>query len=272
MMRKILPLLLGLALLAGACTRESKAEEQLTPLAEVNGDLLTLEGFRSTFSDEQWSKLSAEQKKREIEDWVNLTLLAQEADTQKIDEERAVRQRIEYASKKIKANALISKRLASVAIGEEELFNYYRIHQSEFQGKLMEYDVQRILCQDAASARTILRRLTEEGYDFDLAVAEYSRESLKENHGRMGFVTAAGPDSLFWRAVQSQPANQPVVAEINGQSYILRQVQQREGAQEANFTEYRAEIRAILLKERKQQVYDDLIRELKMKTPKIYYY
>ncbi len=267
-----LSLLLLLLLLACACAREKKDGEQLTPLAEVNGDVLTLEGFRSTFTDEQWNKLTAEQKKQEIEDWVNLTLLAQEAEAQKLNEERAVRQRVDYAAKKIKANALISKRLASTAIGEEELFSYYRIHQSEFQGKLMEYDIQRILCSDAASAATLLQRLVKEGYEFDLAVAEHSQEVLKNNQGRMGFITATGPDSLFWRAAHELPANTPGIAVINGRSYILRHLQQREGTQDANFAEYQAEIRSILLRERKQQVYDELIRELKMKTPEIYYY
>lgn len=271
-MRKFFPLLILLLALFAACDRDKDAREKLTPLAEVNGDVLTLEGFRSTFTDEQWNNLTAEQKKQEIENWVNLTLLAQEAEAQELDEERAVKQRVDYAAKKIKANALISKRLASIAIGEEELFNYYRIHLSEFQGKLMEYDIQRILCSDAASAATLLPRLLNEGYDFDLAVAEHSQETLKNSQGRMGFVTAAGPDSLFWRAAHELPANTPGIANINGQTYILRHIQQREGTQDANFAEYQAEIRSILLKERKQQVYDDLIRELKMKTPEIYYY
>ncbi len=271
-MRKFSLILILLVLLAGSCTRDKRDAEQQTPLAEVNGDMLTLEKFRSTFTDDQWNKLSAEQKKQEIENWVNLTLLAQEAEAQMLNQEKGVQQRIDYATKKIKANALISKRLASIAIGEEELFNYYRIHQSEFQGKLMEYDIQRILCKDAATAAAILKRIREEGYDFDLAVAEHSQEALKNNQGKIGFVTAAGEDSLLWRAAHELSANTADIANVNGRSYILRLIQQREGTQDANFAEYRNEIRALLLKERKQQIYDQLIQELKRKTPEIYYY
>ncbi len=265
-------IVLLLFILAAGCVRGPKEDEHQTPLAEVNGDVLTQESFRSTFTDEQWNNLSAEQKKQEIENWVNLTLLAQEAEKQNLQEEQAVKQRLDYAQKKVKANALISKRLASIAIGEEELFNYYRIHQSEFQGKLMEYDIQRILCPDAASANTLLKRIKEEGYDFNLAVAEYSQEPLKQHQGRMGFVTAAGEDSLYWRAAHELPDNTPGIVTVDGKTYILRYVQQREGTQDANFAEYRKEIRAILLRERKQQVYEEIIRELKMKTPGIYYY
>ena len=261
-----------LALGFAACAKEEQTERKLTPLAEVNGEQLSLEGFRSTFTTEQWNSLSPEQKKQEIENWVNLTLLAQEAQAQKLDEELAVRQRIDYANKKVMANALISKRLASVSIGEEELFDYFRIHQSEYQGKLPEYDIQRILCSDATSANALLQRLANEAYDFDLAVAEFSQEALKAEQGRMGFVTAAGDDSLFWQAARELPANNPGLATIEGKTYILRHLQQRDGAQDASFTEYADDIRAILLKERRQQVYEDLIRELKAKTREIYYY
>jgi hypothetical protein len=271
MQKLILSFLLLATFLAG-CQYIKKDKEKSTPLAEVNGDVLTLEGFRSTFTDEQWSNLTEEQKKQEIEDWVNITLLSQEAEAQDIDNEKSIQQRIEYARKKIKANALISKRLAGISIGEEELFNYYRLHQGDFQTKLMEYDVQRILCKDAATAGIVLKRILNDGYDFNQAVSEQSLESLREKQGRMGFVTSAGEDSLFWRAAHELKENMPGLAVIEGQNYIIRVISQREGTQDANFEEYRSEIRDILLREKKQQVYNDLVRELKMKANGIYYY
>ncbi len=268
-MQRYFILILLLLLLLGGCSGGDKGKK--TPLAEVNGEVLTLEGFRSTFTDEQWNSLSAEQKKQEIENWVNVTLLAMEADEQKLDEEKAVQQRIDYATKKIKANALISQRLANVKIGEEEMFNYYRIHQSDFQNKLMEYEVQRFLVKDSGAADILLKRL-KEGYDFNQAVVAQSQETLKDNYGRMGYVTSAGADSLFWRAAHEQKSNEPAIANVNGSTYILRWTAQREGSQDANFAEYRSEIRNILLRERQKQVYDDLVRELKMKTSDVYYY
>jgi hypothetical protein len=267
-MPRYLILALALFTLAGCSTRN---KEKQTPLAEVNGEVLTLEGFRSTFSDEEWNKLSPEQKKQQIEDWVNVTLLAQAADEQKLGAERSVRQRMDYAVKKIKANALIASRLASIDIGEEELFNYYRIHRSEFQSKLLEYDVQRILTKDASTADILLKRLRE-GYDFNTAVSEQSQEILRDKLGRMGFVAAAGKDSLFWRAAHSLKENDPGVVSIEGATYILRYTGQREGSQDANFNEYRDEIRQILLREKQKQVYEDILRQLKTQENEIYYY
>ncbi len=266
--RFALAFLLLLAVLS-ACERSRG--DKATPLAEVNGEVLTLEGFRSTFSDEQWQRLSSEQRKTEIENWVNVTLLAQAAAEQKLDEEKAVQQRIDYAVKKVKANALIAQRLANISIGEEELFNYYRLHRSEFQSKLLEYDVQRILLRDESAAQILLKRLRE-GYDFNAAVSEQSQELLRDKGGRMGFVTASGKDSLFWRAAHELKPNEAGTVTVDGQSYVLRHTQQREGSQDANFTEYRGEIRAILLREKQKQAFDDLVRELKMRSNKIFYY
>ena len=267
-MRRMLWLLLPLLILAG-CGK--KGDDKLTPLAEVNGEKLYLEMFRATFTDEQWNSLSAEQKKKEIENWINLTLMAQEADEQSLDKEKAVRQRIELAEKKVKANALMAQRMANINIGEEEMFNYYRVHQSEFQSKLQEFEVQRILCPDASAAEILLQRLRD-GYDFNLAVREQSQESLKDNLGKMGFVTASGADSLFWRAAHGLWPNQPRIAPIGGKTYILHHTARREGSQDANFGEYRAAIREILLKDRQKQVYDDLVRELRMKAKGVYLY
>jgi peptidyl-prolyl cis-trans isomerase C len=268
MHRYLLPLMLILLVLS-ACSNK-KAEKE-TPLAEVNGEVLSMEDFRSTFTDEQWNNLSGEQKKQEIQDWVNVTLLAQAADEEKLDEEKAVRQRIDYAAKKIKANALIAKKMANLDIGEEEMFNYYRMHQSDFQGKLQEYSVQRIKVKDAGTADILFKRL-QEGYDFDAALREYDQESLRDNQGKMGFISATGADSLFWRAAHLLKQNEAGKADVSGGSYILRWTDKREGSQDANFGEYRSEIRTILLRDKQKQVYEDLLKELKMKAGEIVYY
>lgn len=265
---KRLPLLLLLLLALMSC---SKQKDKGIPLAQVNDEILTLEGFRASMGEERWNAMSPEQKKKYIEDWVNVTLLAQEAEKLGLDKERAIRQRLNFAAKKVKANALIARRLASVRISEDQLFNYYRIHQADFQSKLMEYNVQRILVDKQNSAEILLKRIID-GYAFDEAVLAHSRENLRENLGRMGFIVSGGPDSLFWKAAQKLEQNDPGLLAADEGVYILRWTEQREGTQEANFEEYRNEIRAILLREKQRQVYEDLVKELKTKTGKVYYY
>lgn len=71
-----LSFVLILFLLFAGCTKKGDNPEKLTPLAEVDGDFMYQEAFRGLFTDEQWNEMSPEQRKREIENWVSLTLMA----------------------------------------------------------------------------------------------------------------------------------------------------------------------------------------------------
>jgi hypothetical protein len=117
----------------------AKKEEKGIALAQVDKEVLYLEDFKSTFSLEDWDNLSPEQRKKYIEDWVNLTLLSQYADSKGLDKDKAVKQKISYATKKVKANALIAKRLSQIEVSEDQLFNYFRLHQGEFKKNAVEY-------------------------------------------------------------------------------------------------------------------------------------
>ncbi|PKN77599.1 MAG: hypothetical protein CVU48_11105 [Candidatus Cloacimonetes bacterium HGW-Cloacimonetes-1] len=248
-----------------------KATKESAKLAQVGSEYLRTKEFKSLFSTEEWENLSSESKKKYIEQWVNLTLMAQEADRQKIDEDEAIKQKIEYAAKKVKANALIATRLAAIKISEEELFNYYRIHQGDFQKPLMEYKVQRIFVADIAKAEKIKQDMSV-GMSFDRAVQTYSQEDLKSGGGYMGFVSSTGPDSLFWYAVKDQKPTETTLMTTSNGCYLLRYVEERSTSKEVGFEEYKAEIRRRIQQEKRQQVYTDLLLELKQKNPDIYYY
>lgn len=267
-MRKTAVLFL-LVLLAFGCGKKNKAE--VVKVASVGDEILSEEGFRATFSEDQWNSLTPAQKKKYAEDWVNLTLLAMEAEEAGLDKDPGLKQRLDYATKKVKANALIAQRLASIQISEDELFNYYRVHQADFQGKLMEYNVQRVLVKNKSTADELLSQL-KNGMAFDVAVLSYSEEDVKSSFGSMGFVTAAGPDSLFWRAVRDLKVNEPGLLSTSGGWYVLRYTESREGTQDARFEEYRDAIREKILSERRQQVYEGLLREVKSKHNDVYYY
>jgi len=269
-MKKLLLILLCLPLLMGLSCKK-KQDKSSPPVAQVSEDILREDAFRSTFSDEQWNALTAQQRKKYAEDWVNLTLLAREADAQGISDQPAIRQKLDYASKKVKANALIAKRLAGISIGEDELFNYYRLHQGEFKGKVLEYNVQRIYLKDETAAANLLARLRN-GLDFDEAVRTSSVENLRSSLGNMGFVSSAGADTLFWQQARALKDGELGMFAADGGWYIIRHTGSREGEQDAGFEDFKAEIRSRMLAERQHQVYEELLRELKAKNNDIYYY
>lgn len=266
-MKKFALILIALILLF-ACT---KKEEKGVALAQVDKEILYLDDFKSTFAVEEWEKLSPETRKKYIEDWVNLTLLAHYADKQGLDKDKAVKQKINYAAKKVKANALIAKRLSEIEVSEDQLFNYFRLHQAEFQKNAVEYNIQRISLMDKISAENVLQQLNQ-GMSFAEAVQRYSTEELKNRGGFMGMVSASGPDSLFWLKARELKENEFGLIYKEPMWYVFRVLESKITPQEANFEDYREEIKRKVLLEKQDQVYQELIKAIKSQTSEIYYY
>lgn len=266
-MKKFALILIALILLF-ACT---KKEEKGVALAQVDKEILYLDDFKSTFAVEEWEKLSPETRKKYIEDWVNLTLLAHYADKQGLDKDKAVKQKINYAAKKVKANALIAKGLSEIEVSEDQLFNYFRLHQAEFQKNAVEYNIQRISLMDKISAENVLQQLNQ-GMSFAEAVQRYSTEELKNRGGFMGMVSASGPDSLFWLKARELKENEFGLVYKEPMWYVFRVLESKITPQEANFEDYREEIKRKVLLEKQDQVYQELIKTIKSQTSEIYYY
>ncbi|HNQ43741.1 MAG TPA: peptidylprolyl isomerase [Candidatus Cloacimonadota bacterium] len=267
-MKRFLIFLILIPLLLLACR---KGRDNSARLAEVNGEVLTLEAFQAVFGVEEWEALPLDARKRFVEDWVNLTLLAQSADQQGLNKDLALQQKINFAAKKVKANALIAQRLAEVQVSEDQLFSYFRIHQAEFQKPAVEYQIQRIQVPDKLTAERVLMQLNQ-GMDFDTAVSRYSTEPLKDKKGIMGFVSVASADSSFWYKARDLQKNEPGVVSKAQLWYVFRYTDQREMEGEANFEDFRAEIKRRIILEKQEEVYQSLLREIKAQTREIYYY
>jgi hypothetical protein len=261
-------LILALLLVFTAC---GKAEERGAKLAQVGSEILYEKDFAAGFSTQDYKTLSSENRKKYIEQWVSLTLLAQEADKEDLDKEYFVIQRTKYAAKKIKGNALIASRIQELKISEDDLFNYYRIHIAEFQKPIMEYKVQRIHVKDYDRALRIKNEINA-GLDFGSAVSIFSQENLRNSGGFMGFVSNTGVDSVFWDVAKELERGQAGIVKAYGGWFVIRHYEQRNASEEAGFDLYKDEIRSRILQERRQQIYDDLLLELKQENKEIYYY
>lgn len=240
-------------------------------LAEVNGEVLYLDSFRASLTKDALKSLTPEQKRRYTEDWVNLTLLAQTADDRKLDKDPAVKERLVHAQKKVKANALIAERLHQTQVSEDQLFSYFRIHQTDFQKPMLAYNVQRIALPDKLSAENVLMQVNE-GMDFVQAIRRYSSEDLRAQNGMMGYVEPVSADSLFWKAAEELAIMQAGIVSKNDVWYVFRYTETKESVHEPSFEDHRAEIKSRILKEKQSEIYQDLLREIKSKNNQIYYY
>jgi len=257
-------LIVIIVLLAGlsACSLFKKNAEVI---AQVDKEILTMDEFKANFTEAEWQGLSTEQKKEYIQQWINLTLLAQEADKLGLHNDKMVKNQVKYAEKKILGNALIANRLQSEHISEEDLFKYYRIHQGDFSISLMNYKVQRIYLTDANLASKVRQEILN-GMRFEDAAKVYSLEELGKNGGYMGTVTPEDADSTFWQAVSKVKLLEITTLQKDNGFYLLRSYEEEQGKGQTGFDSLKDEIRRRILEERRRQVYDDLLKELKSKS------
>ncbi len=233
-------------------------------VAQVNEIKLTMDEFKANFSDSEWEILTDEKKKEFIQDWVQLTLLAQEADALEISQSFKIKERIKSAGINIKANALIATKLANVTISEDELFNYYKIHKSEYKISHKEYKVQRIFTKDEAKLKGILDAI--KNTSFKEAAIEYSEEPAGKNGGYIGFVSKKNIHENIWDALTSLQKHYYKSVETNKGFYVLRFYDTKTVYANKTFLEVKEEIRKTVTKKKKEEVYNNLIIELKNKS------
>ena len=233
-------------------------------VAQVNEVKLTMDNFKANFSDNEWDILTIEEKKQFLQDWVQLTLLAQEADALEISQSIKIKERIKSARINIKANALIASKLADVTISEDELFNYYKIHKSEYQLSHKEYKVQRIFTKDEAKLKGILDAI--KSTSFKDAAIEYSEEPAGKNGGYIGFLSQKNAHENIWNALTSLQKYYYKSVETNKGFYVLRYYETKTVSTNKTFLEVKDEIRKTVTKKKKEDLFDYLIKELKNKS------
>jgi len=233
-------------------------------VAQVNEVKLTIDEFKANFSDEEWDTFSIDSKKEFIQDWVKLTLLAQEADELQISQSPKIKERIKNAENNIKSNALLAAKLADITISEDELFNYYKIHKSEYQTSHKEYKVQRIFTKDKTKIKEILDAVKTSS--FKDAAIQYSEEPAGKNGGYIGFLSQKSSHINIWNALKSLQKYHYKTVETNKGVYILRYYDTRTVDTEKTFLEVKDEIKKMVARKKNEDVYNGLIQELKNKS------
>jgi peptidyl-prolyl cis-trans isomerase C len=102
-----------------------------------------------------------------------------------------------------------------------------------------------------------------QGMRFEDAARVYSQEALGQTGGFMGTVTPNDADSTYWLAVRNAKLFELVTLPKNEGVFILRPYAEEPGTTDTGFEASKEEIRKRILDERKQQVYDELLKKLK---------
>jgi hypothetical protein len=242
--------------------------EERTVIASVDGEELTLEILRDSFGIVDWDQMSRDEQRTAINQWINLTIMANLA--KKDDDlhtDKTLRFMADNASKRVYANAIISKRLNSISISEEDLYNFYRLRQAEFVESVREYRVQRLFFRTEENMQRVRRMLDNREIRFDRAASIHSEESIGRNGGFMaGYVTKAGADSLLWRELNTKDKFGEVTMRYGNGWIIARYYDHREGTANISFYDVKEDIERMMKDERRSDVYELLLREARLKA------
>ncbi len=233
-------------------------------IAQVNNEKLTSEELRSNFSEIEWKNITPEEKNDFIQEWIQLTLLSQESDRLGISDTPRIRSKIETAEKTIKSNAVIAQRFSSIEISENDLFDYYKIHKNKFQRNWVEYKLQRIFVKNKTKLEEIRKYILSNS--FKEAAIKYSEENYGKNGGYVGFVSKNNTEQEIWNALLSLKTHRFKTVETDKGYYVIRFYDKRTVYAEKTFNEVIEQIRELVKKDKKEDIYNDLIEELKKKS------
>jgi peptidyl-prolyl cis-trans isomerase C len=238
----------------------SCGKKQETVIASVDDENLSAEDLMRNFSVESPEELTDKQVQDYIQDWIKITLLANEADESGLSEELELKQ--EFAVKKIKANAVIAQKLATAQISEEELFSYYKLHKSKFKTKNKEYKVQRIFVKNENKLQDVISSLND-GMNFKEAAKLFSEEASAENGGYAGFVNEKNSEKKVWETLNSLKKWYYKSVEISNGFYVIRHYEIRTVETEKTFVEVKDEIEIIVRRNKKEELFNELLEDLK---------
>jgi peptidyl-prolyl cis-trans isomerase C len=233
-------------------------------VAQVNNEQLLIQDFKANFTDQQWKEFSKKDKKEFIQDWIKLTILAQEADNLGISDTPQICNKIQFAEKNIKSNALIAQKMAEIKISEDDLFNYYRVHKSQYQKSHKEYKVQRIFIKDETMLNTVKTAI--KNTSFKQAAIKYSEENLGKSGGYMGFVSQQNLNSKLWDALTKLKLYRWQTVQADDGFYIVRFYDEKTVSNDKTFVDVIDDIRAKLQQLKQQETYENLIETLKKKS------
>lgn len=238
-----------------------------TVVAKVNEHVLTLEELQESYPSIEWNAMTNEQKRELINKWVDLTLLADKADEDDYLSNNPVLEfKIKNAEKKVKANAYIAQQIASLKVSDEELFNYYRVHQGEFNKTVQSLKVQRIFLKTQDEANRIKGLIDAGTLKFTPAAIQYSQEEFGKLGGYMTDPVTEINEKEIWTALNTQQQYQSVVIPYKDGFLIARYIESSSSQQEGTFDDVKKDIEKAILQTKKNEIYKKIIEDIKKES------
>jgi peptidyl-prolyl cis-trans isomerase C len=283
MMRmKRFPIVLVAAIgLLSACTRPAgdaakpaagkadTAAKASTVVATVNGQAIdseTFDVFVQAVANKPAAEIPAEQKTQMLEQLINMTLAAQAGEKEGLQNEPAVKARMQLLKTQLIAEAATEKYMKAHPVSESETKAEY---DTQVANMPKEYKARHILVDTKEKAEAIIKELAAGGDFAKIATKESKDPGSGKNGGDLGWFTAQTMVKPFAEAVaglqKGQTTQQPVKSEFGWHVINLEDIR---SANAPPYDEVKSQVEMLSQRKKLQAYLDELRKTAKIQITK----
>ena len=235
-----------------------------TVVAKVGESYLTKEALAKRIPEAFLGKISVEEKRNLVENWVEEELLYQEAIKQKLDEDPELSAQIEKAVRQLLVAELMTRaHEKDNTVLEGEVLDYYEEHRPDFERDQPEIWVRHIVVEDKNTLNQVWDRL-QKGEFFEQVAREVSIDPSAQQGGDLGYFSAdMVDDPAFWAACEETKVGRRVRTTTKLGHHVIEVRDRRETGSMRDLVDVRGKIHQLILAERRQEQRDKLLAEVK---------
>lgn len=236
-------------------------------VARVGDTVLTAQALERRVPVHLNGRVTADDRRRMVEAWVEEQLLYQEALARGLDRDAGVSGRIEQAVQSILTSELLERDFSEVsAVTEEDLRAYYSENSDAFVRVVPELRVRQILVKGRADANRVRKRL-EGGAMFDQVAREESIDASSERGGDVGYFTEDRVDPAFWSGCEKAKIGKLTQVRTPLGYHLVEVLDRKEAGSVRDLLDVRDEIRQRILSERREALRARTIDDIRNRIP-----
>jgi len=230
----------------------------------VGNEKLYEHQLRSQFTPREWQDLTSEQKKKAINDWAEITVLAQEAKKQDIHKKKSVQFEIKYSTKTILANKLLASMLADIKISEDEVFEFYNLNRENYKQIQKRFKVQQFTTSTWAKADSAINEY-KDGEAFYTIAKNYGRDYSIE------YLTENSTSSYLWNYLNGMKKWNIRIVKDKNKIKVIQLLAKEDNSLTVKFDSIKDSLRTVLLEQKRKQILNNAIDSLKVNYSLIIY-
>lgn len=248
--------LLFLVIFVSLCVQCSKREGRI--VAEVSGEKLYEEEFRSLFTEQEWLNTSLDKKNEIIKDWIEITLLSHEAEKRGLDKEVNVKFNIKYSKKTILANKILADELDKIHVNDDEIFTYYNLNRAQFIEPITIFKIQKFIVENWTIADSAIK-LFNGGEAFYTVAKNLGKDYV------VRFVRKEDINEKFWNFLSGMKKWNIRIIKDKGELNIVQLLDIEKKNVPIPFQNIKDSLKTILIENKRKSFLDNALDSLKIK-------